>query len=130
MPERLRIQRRRTKGWRLPAATICVTRGSKWGNPFRTAPGFDADGIHVPEMTAELSVHCYADYLDRALANWPSVRESVREIAGYHLACWCHLCSRHQNGKPFAEACADCAPCHADILGQRAQALTCEAIDA
>jgi Domain of unknown function (DUF4326) len=29
-----RIQRKRTRGWRMPANTICVTRPGKWGNPF------------------------------------------------------------------------------------------------
>lgn len=29
-----RIQRRRTKGWRMPEGAIYVGRGSKWGNPF------------------------------------------------------------------------------------------------
>lgn len=30
-----RIQRKRTKGWRMPPNTIYVGRGTKWGNPFR-----------------------------------------------------------------------------------------------
>lgn len=29
-----RIQRKRTKGWRMPANAVCVTRPGKWGNPF------------------------------------------------------------------------------------------------
>lgn len=29
-----RIQRKRTKGWRMPEGAIYVGRGSKWGNPF------------------------------------------------------------------------------------------------
>lgn len=33
MPER--IQRRRTKGWRMPEGAIYVGRPSKWGNPFQ-----------------------------------------------------------------------------------------------
>jgi hypothetical protein len=32
MPER--IQRKRTKGWRMPEGAVYVGRGSKWGNPF------------------------------------------------------------------------------------------------
>ena len=30
----VRIQRKRTKGFRLPENTVCVSRPSKWGNPF------------------------------------------------------------------------------------------------
>jgi hypothetical protein len=29
-----RIQQKRRKGWRKPPNTICVSRPSKWGNPF------------------------------------------------------------------------------------------------
>jgi len=29
-----RIQRKRTKGWRMPPNTVYAGRGSKWGNPF------------------------------------------------------------------------------------------------
>lgn len=30
-----RIQRRRTKGWRMPEGAVYVGRGSKWGNPYK-----------------------------------------------------------------------------------------------
>ena len=30
-----RIQRRRTKGWRMPENAVYVGRGSRWGNPFK-----------------------------------------------------------------------------------------------
>lgn len=29
-----RIQRKRTKGWKMPENTVYVGRGSKWGNPY------------------------------------------------------------------------------------------------
>ena len=32
MPER--IQRKRTKGFRLPPGTLCITRPSRFGNPY------------------------------------------------------------------------------------------------
>lgn len=31
----VRIQRKRTKGWRMPPNSKYIGRGSKWGNPFR-----------------------------------------------------------------------------------------------
>lgn len=34
-----RVQRRRTKGFTLPPNTVCVNRGTKWGNPFRIENG-------------------------------------------------------------------------------------------
>ena len=35
MSEPKRIQRQRTKGWRMPEGAVYVGRGSKWGNPFK-----------------------------------------------------------------------------------------------
>ena len=32
----LRQQRMRTKGWRKPKGAVCVSRPSKWGNPFKS----------------------------------------------------------------------------------------------
>lgn len=31
----VRVQRQRTKGWRMPENTVYVGRGSAWGNPYR-----------------------------------------------------------------------------------------------
>lgn len=31
----VRVQRKRTKGWRMPENTVYVGRGSKWGNPYK-----------------------------------------------------------------------------------------------
>jgi hypothetical protein len=30
----VRVQRKRTKGWKMPPNTVSVTRPRKWGNPF------------------------------------------------------------------------------------------------
>lgn len=35
-----RIQRRRTKGWRMPPNTVYVGRPTRWGNPFLSAAEF------------------------------------------------------------------------------------------
>jgi len=31
----VRVQRKRTKGWRMPEGAVYVGRGSRWGNPFK-----------------------------------------------------------------------------------------------
>jgi hypothetical protein len=51
MSEPIRIQRKRTKGWRLPPNTICVCRPGKFGNPFRIGGWFtvgDPGGYRGP----------------------------------------------------------------------------------
>ena len=35
-----RIQRKRTKGWKMPENTVSVCRPGKWGNPFRVGGHF------------------------------------------------------------------------------------------
>lgn len=109
-----RIQRRRTKGWRAPADTIYVGRGTKWGNPCRQVRYPALDGtewehegrlgktsgerhafVHpdkhvtwhlVQDATPEQAVTLYRRWLDRR----PDLVEAARaELAGHDLMCWC-----------------------------------------
>jgi hypothetical protein len=93
VPER--IQRKRTKGYRLPPTAVYVGRPSRWGNPYRVGD----DG------TAE---RCVELYRVSALGWWTTGwREHVRaELAGRDLACWC----------PLTDASGNRFPCHADVL--------------
>lgn len=87
-----RIQRKRTKGWRLPPNTVCVTRPGKWGNPFRV--GHLSEYGDVPD--AETAVAFHRAWIDKGLQRV----EIVRELRGKNLACYCPLGT----------------PCHADTL--------------
>ena len=42
--------------------------------------------------------------------------EDATPLRGHDLACWCPLCDAHRDGLPLGVTCADCAPCHADVL--------------
>ena len=87
-----RIQRKRTKGWRMPNA-VYVGRPGRWGNPFI------ADLLNGGNMSPEETV----DHFRRALIDGRlqvSVASVRRDLAGKDLACWCALD----------------APCHADVL--------------
>lgn len=103
MPQR--IQRKRTKGWRMPEGAIYVGRPTKWGNPYCIGdesafigvdPVFNAD---EEPLTARDVKELFRIALGRyVLAITP---EFVRhELRGHDLACWCPLDS----------------PCHADVL--------------
>lgn len=88
MPKR--IQRKRTRGWRMPAGAIYVGRPTKWGNPFRRGEG-DEPWWAVSDFeqwTVETDK-------GRAVAE-----AAKRELRGHDLACWCRLDE----------------PCHADTL--------------
>ena len=99
-----RIQRKRTKGWRLPPNTICVTRPSRWSNPYRVG------ACLIPDNQAAV---------DAFRANLPA-NFQCDDLRGKNLACWCRLCPEHANGKPFGISCSKCEPCHADVLGDAA----------
>lgn len=92
-----RIQRKRTKGWKMPAGAIYVGRPTKWGNPFKVSLNCDR----------RRAVHLYRWWLDGATIEGadiypkPPTRDDInRELRGHDLACWC---------KPGES-------CHADVL--------------
>jgi Domain of unknown function (DUF4326) len=98
----IRIQRKRSKGWRSPEGAVYVGRGSKWGNPFAVGKG----------GTAEECVRKYADMLTPYRHRGPTsdlgslyismanIEDIERELRGKDLMCWCPLDK----------------PCHADVL--------------
>jgi len=76
MKKPIRIQRKRIKGWRLPPNTVCVSRGTTYGNPFML--GQDGTPADVVELYRQ----------HRA----PIIAETARrELRGKNLACWCPL---------------------------------------
>lgn len=104
-----RIQRKRTKGFKLPENTICVNRGTKWGNPFRvlSEEGYwvvrDQDGgywgrLYTEKIGAiEMSIECYKRYIDK---QFQLKKLNIGKLRKKNLACFCPLNS----------------PCHADYL--------------
>jgi hypothetical protein len=85
-----RIQRRRTKGWKKPENTVCVTRPGPWGNPVKV----------TAEITAADAVALYREKLLRELETNHSVQTELESLRGKNLACYCPLDQ----------------PCHADVL--------------
>jgi len=91
-----RIQRKRTKGWKMPPGTVYVGRPGRFGNPFHVGQ----DGTH------EECVELHRRWLSGSLADskirdcHPRLGAILRELPGKNLACWC----------PLDQAC------HADVL--------------
>lgn len=95
-PHPLRIQRKRTKGWKLPEDAVIVTRPTKWGNPFVVGKLSDFGDVPDPET----AVAFYRATVDKGL-----MRIKIRqELRGKKLACYCPLDR----------------PCHADVLAELA----------
>lgn len=90
MPQR--IQRKRVKGWKMPANAVYVGRPTKFGNPYSTTPESRLDAYSRCE-----AIEFYKVYLER---NPQLVEDAKRELRGKDLACFC------KEGEP----------CHADYL--------------
>jgi len=94
-----RIQRKRTKGWRMPEGTINVTRPCDWGNPFPVGAFVTleyVDDYGGTRITPALAVELFRAYVTER--GW--VEQIRADLAGKDLMCWCALD----------------APCHADVL--------------
>ena len=72
----IRIQRKRTKGWKMPPNTVYVGRPTKWGNPF----------IIGRDGNVETCVEKY-----RLLREMHKHLTNYSELRGKNLACWCPL---------------------------------------
>ena len=120
MPQR--IQRKRTKGWRMPEGAIYVGRPTRWGNPFTivnahrqgwviyddrdrlglapagqsTSDGFIA-AFATREEAQRHAVRLYRKWL---LGSQARVSDLQPILAGHDLACFCQ----------------PSWPCHADVL--------------
>lgn len=93
-----RIQRKRTRGWRMPDGAVYVGRPTKWGNPLCVNESVG--------RTRETVLDFYRKYIENAIATYrlncdPQYRGlNIEELRGKDLACWCSLDK----------------PCHADVL--------------
>lgn len=100
----IRIQRKRTRGWRMPAGAVYVGRPTKFGNHWTLKAYFDAGYKSSEEEAAKVCVEAFRAWLE-GRHHWghpiplPPVPD-LEELRGKDLACWC---------KPGAW-------CHADIL--------------
>lgn len=117
-----RIQRQRTKGWRMPPNTIYVGRPTWFGNPFTPENYWDAGYSGDLAIAIKHCVDAYRQWLTgaRFTCEWRSPPhfaewlrnsradrvQSITSLRGKNLACWCPLDK----------------PCHADVLLELANA--------
>lgn len=101
-----RYQRKRVKGYKLPPNTVCVTRGTKYGNPF--AVGKELDYTHIASQINAGDIEM-SKYVGKKLTMADSLylfkritlpQLNLEPIRNKNLACFCPLD----------------APCHADVL--------------
>lgn len=107
MPKR--IQRKRTAGWAKPFLSVCVTRPSEFGNPFKVGEGAPFRFTNRGQFRATTSLRAVPDAQTAVMffsawiasSHGKHMRKRAREyLRGKDLACWCPLDQ----------------PCHADAL--------------
>lgn len=108
MPER--IQRKRTRGWRMPAGAVYVGRPTLWGNPFDDAESFGrwlvAGEIGLSSLRDQHWFPWTPESNRRLGVLRNAILERIGDLRGKDLVCWCGLCES----------------CHADVLLELANA--------
>lgn len=110
-PHPLRIQRKRSKGYKMPPDAVYVGRPTIWGNPFQSAGQFRrflkmSDGkIMASVLNAAGDAEPIAGL--HLIMQRNEIIRRLPELRGKRLACWCGL---------------DCE-CHADILCEMANTI-------
>ncbi len=99
MTEPKRIQRKRTKGWKMPAGAVYVGRPTQWGNPFKVHAAIVGTTFG---LTREQAVAQYRHEIVRRNGGVVGFNRwwASKHLRGKDLACWCRLDQ----------------PCHADVL--------------
>ncbi len=99
-----RVQRLRSKGWRMPPNTVYVGRPTVFGNPYlvnKPPPKWPADKPWSREQAVRMyEILLAGGWRLRRPPGYTIVKRAMEELEGKNLACWC----------PLNE------PCHADIL--------------
>ena len=98
-----RIQRKRTKGWRMPKGAVYVGRPTKWGNPFTGNPKKCVEYYRLWLTGAQNRFDLGGDVGLSRIPHWTQarlLRDCLADLRGKDLVCWCPLD----------------APCHADVL--------------
>lgn len=113
MPQR--IQRKRTRGWRMPEGAVYVGRPTKWGNPFTVINGHRQGWLVYDDRSYGTSSGFIASFPTCVEAHRHAVKLYRRHmhrqwdltpLRGRDLMCFCPLDR----------------PCHADILLEIANA--------
>ena len=105
MSKPVRIQRKRTKGWKMPRDTIYVGRPSPLGNPFKV-------GGHQHAVDLFRRCVCRFPVQGHDINRWRDAGGSVADLVGIASG----VLLKDLRGKNLACWCPVDRPCHADVL--------------
>jgi len=133
----IRIQRKRTKGWKMPPNTKYVGRGSVWGNPYyvkyQKCPtcgnkmwflfdtGSELNGVPCKKVEYDKVISSYgteSDALDACinLYRWHIIKRNEINIKNTHKPYYVYPFISDLKGINLACWCKLSDPCHADVL--------------
>ena len=122
-----RIQRKRTKGWRMPPNTVYVGGGSKWGNPYKVGGYYQITLYSSAAMAVKIMAEYQEKYPNinfyRSHDSWSFFRFDIIDNYTAKMVYW-FLINRYYStgyfnylkGKNLACWCPLGQPCHADVL--------------
>jgi len=107
MAKPIRIQRKRTKGWRMPPNTVCISRPSMWGNPYGVwrEDGRWRVGWHLRQTKSwdtEYEARLEAVRLCMEYFKKERLLDFIEELRNKNLCCWCPL-DQPCHGGPLLE---------------------------
>ena len=128
-----RIQRRRTKGWRMPENAVYVGRGTMWGNPYKVGeaqvriPALDGgEWEHegrLHKTSGEKNFYCTGtDSRGMPVGVWHQIEDATAEQCVHmYRHNWLTFADRKAMatalaGKDLACWCPLDMACHADVL--------------
>ena len=95
-----RIQRKRTKGWRMPEGAVYVGRPTIWGNPFTAVQAREA-GYQDGNTMAVHAFRCMLagdqEFVRSHEHQAHMILDGIHKIRGKDLVCWCPLVDQHDN---------------------------------
>jgi hypothetical protein len=112
-----RIQRRRTKGWKMPEGAVYVGRPTKWGNPWSVEGYFDAGYSGTTADAVAACVENHRAWITRTRSSWTGdVPTGPLKVLGKPMVYWEPPEVSILRGKDLACWCPLSQPCHADVL--------------
>ena len=113
-----RIQRKRTKGWKMPPNCKYVGRPGPYANPFSVKVWGREGAVQMYRWGCEGNWQALKDHsrancgfvlwsMPRIVRYFLCIRRNVHELRQYkYLCCWC----------PLTDANGNHVPCHVDVL--------------
>jgi Domain of unknown function (DUF4326) len=90
----IRIQRKRTRGFRLPPNTVCVNRPTRYGNPFVVGTYQKHPLAHLGSVLVRDSHHAqvlFKEWLVVTAEGQKLARRAKDQLRSKNIACFCGL---------------------------------------